>query len=80
MCGGKCYYKLGQLSYYNMGQTLLQIGADLQIRATVITNWGMTRTLNELHLLINSVKNERLHLYFIFTKDFKAFYGSSRMP
>ena len=44
MCGGKCYYKLGQLSYYNMGQTLLQIGVDLQTRATVITNWGMTRT------------------------------------
>ena len=53
---GKCYYKLGQLSYYKMGQTLLQIGAAitnqgnryyklgqtlLQIRAA-ITNWGIT--------------------------------------
>ena len=30
------------LSYYKLGQTLLQIGAAslLQIRASVITNWG----------------------------------------
>ena len=44
------YYKLGQACvtnwgsffYYNLRQTLLQIGAAslLQIRATVVTNWG----------------------------------------
>ena len=30
------------LSYYKLGQTLLQIGAAslLQIRASVVTNWG----------------------------------------
>ena len=50
----KCYYKLGQLDYYKLGQFLLQIragitnwgkdyyklGQVLQIRAKVITNWG----------------------------------------
>ena len=30
---GKCYCKLEQLNYYKSGQLL-------QIRATVITNWG----------------------------------------
>ena len=52
---GKCYYKLGQLIYYKMGQALLQIwaaitnwcklynklGQLLQIEA-IITNWGIT--------------------------------------
>ena len=44
------YYKLGQtcvtnwaaLFYYKLGQTLLQIGPAslLQIRASIVTNWG----------------------------------------
>ena len=44
------YYKLGQacvtnwagLFYYKSGQTLLQIGTAslLQIRASIVTNWG----------------------------------------
>ena len=44
------YYKLGKacvtiwaaLFYYKLGQTLLQIGPAslLQIRASIVTNWG----------------------------------------
>ena len=51
---GKCYFKLGQLSYYKMGQTLLQIGAVLQIRATVITNWGSYYKLGQTLLQIRA--------------------------
>ena len=54
------YYKLGQacitigaaLFYYKLGQTLLQIGAAslLQIRASVVTNWGSYYKLGQLLL------------------------------
>ena len=40
---GKLVLQIGAtLFYYKLGQTLLQIGAAslLQIRASVITNWG----------------------------------------
>ena len=45
---GKCYYKLEQLSYYKMGQTLLQI------RATVITYWGSYYKLGQTWLQIRA--------------------------
>ena len=40
------------LFYYKLGQTLLQIGAALllQIRASVVTNWGSYYKLGELLL------------------------------
>ena len=38
------------LFYYKLGQTLLQIGAasSLQIRASVVTNWGSYYKLGQL--------------------------------
>ena len=54
------YYKLGQacitigaaLFYYKLGLTLLQIGAAslLQIRESVVTNWGSYYKLGQLLL------------------------------
>ena len=40
------------LFYYKLGQTLLQIGAAslLQIRASVVTNWGSYYKLGQLLL------------------------------
>ena len=52
------YYKLGQACvtnwgsfvYYELGQTLSQIGVAslLQIRASVVTNWGSYYKLGQL--------------------------------
>ena len=52
------YYKLGQdfvtnwgsFVYYELGKTLSQIGAAslLQIRASVVTNWGSYYKLGQL--------------------------------
>ena len=44
---GKCYYKLGQLNYYKSGQLL-------QIRVTVITNWGSDYKLGQTLLQIRA--------------------------
>ena len=44
---GKCYYKLGQLNHYKSGQLL-------QIRATVITNWGSYYKLGQTLLQIRA--------------------------
>ena len=49
--GASLCYKLGAaLFYYKLGQTLLQIGAAslLQIRASVVTNWGSYYKLGQL--------------------------------
>ena len=44
---GMCYYKLGQLNYYKSGQLL-------QIRVTVITNWGSDYKLGQTLLQIRA--------------------------
>ena len=51
---GKCYYKLGQLNYYKSGQLL-------QIRVTVITNWGSDYKLGQTLLQIRA-----LHRSFVY--------------
>ena len=66
---GKCYYKLGQLSYYKMRKLL-------QIKATVITNWNSYYKLGQLLQIGAIITNWGIILSFEKASDGDAFKDS----
>ena len=71
---GKCYYKLGQLFFItnwgsliitNQGKFYYKSGQLLQIRATVITNWGIAPMLDMFTFLSHINKHSVKFLFHI---------------